>query len=104
MKQPSDRMLRLLLKNHGAKAVTTMLRKRGYEAVPYELRNMRAAMVATGEARPLGRVVDDSEAAQKLRADKDSGSRGLLRLQLITGQHSIRDPQRVASLLQDLAA
>jgi hypothetical protein len=96
-------MLRLLLKDRGAKAVATILIKRGYEAEPRLLRDIRASMVKDGEARPLHNAARCQEVVP-IAVPEVEASRSLLRLQLTTGQHSISDPRRIADLLLDLAA
>lgn len=103
MRTPSDRMVRVLLKDASARSVYNQLRDRGFHVKHEVLDDMRSQMVALGQALPL-RDRYFSVQPKALRPTEPDGSRGLLKRQLLTGQHSLRDPQRVAELLQDLAA
>ena len=103
MRLPSDRMLRVMLQNASARSVYRNLRDRGFDVKREQLETLRTVLVALGQARELKPRQFNALPTTAGVAELD-GSRGLLHRQLITGQHSIRDPQRVAELLQDLAA
>lgn len=103
MRLPSDRMLRVMLQNASARSVYRNLRDRGFDVKRDQLEVMRTVLVALGQARELKARHFNTPPSTARLAELD-GSRGLLHRQLITGQHSIRDPHRVAELLQELAA
>lgn len=103
MRVPSDRMLRIMLRDTSARTVFRQLRQRGFDVKREQLEVLRTVLVALGQARQLYARQPIVKPAEPRTAEMEA-SRGLLHRQLISGQHSIRDPHRVAELLQDLAA
>lgn len=103
---PPHDMLRELLRKHSARVASDKLTQQGYYATMSQLNTLRAILIANGEAHPVPHAERFNGAGVSCDPAETAGtsSRALLRRQLVTGQHSIRDPRRVAELLTALAA
>lgn len=103
---PPHDMLRDLLRKHSARVASDKLTQQGYYAPMSQLNTLRAILIANGEAHPVPHAERRGGAGVSCDPAETAGasSRALLKRQLVTGQHSIRDASRVAELLTGLAA